>query len=875
MTQSDWSTGISLEDCQSRVGPNHFRPHSGALCSYSIATPGAPISLPVLRQILGMCLGIPALHLQANDITQEAIPISKLLPALLHTLSTFSRLDDAAVESLPASTGALKLWLPIDDPASGPMAAELAPLIIQAAAGIHSDHHGIQRRWQLLLGRRWNHTHRLLAQAAARLDIPFTRLDRANGQLLQLGQGHRRRLFRETISDRTPLLSQPCTHKAILHQLLAGRGIPLPRQREVSNWDEALHAATAIGWPVVLKPVQGNKGKGVWIDLGNRNELEVAWQHNQTQAAGPQLVQQQLDGHDHRLLLSNGELMAVAQRVPASLLADGMHTLKQLIHALNADPKRGVAYERAMNRVPIDQRLLKLLAAQGWSLDATPPAGTRVQLSRTANISQGGSAIDRSSTIHPDNRTLACDICRLLNINVAGLDVITPDISRSWREGRLALVEVNISPGLRPHLVADPDTDLCDRLVRQWMGSSAESRIPVALVTGSIGKTTTTRLLTHLLSICNRRVASVSSTGVLLNDQLLAAGDYAGGGAVQHCLQDPRVEAVVGEVARGGLLKKGLVVADADLVAVLNVLDNHIGANGIRNRNDLAAIKAIAAQAARHLLVLNADDPLVLAMAQQARAEALALVACAPGNATWQAHRAGGGLAALYDPSPSGGLRLFQGDHALLDLELRSIPAAADGAITTLASIAAFAATMGWAMGIPVNKLIEGLQSFGTQPAHQFGRYQQLVNSPFQIIGAWGDGPEAVAALSTYAIRATRQQKNRKLILLSSIDDRTDAFIRHMGAACWGFDVVVCCASRQRRTRQPEEVVQLLANGVRSLQSPAPEILLSHTEEEALPTLVSQLRPGDFCVIRSFESFWIPEALQKALARDPSFAHTR
>lgn len=870
---------MQLSDFRFLSGPNLLANRSGALCVFGNVDPQIYLSAERLRRWLEPLHG---LALPAELPWQQ--PISQLAGPLLLAFTQYSRLLEAPASSWPIGPEAFGLWLPVDDRTSAELATALLCRLV--SAGLAADRTGadntvrpaLSQLWQQLFAQRWNQTHAHLARAAERLGVPWDRFDRGGNQILQLGQGRRRRLFHETVTDNAPVLAMGCRNKALLHQILAGRGIPLPRQRRVTSLEQAQEAAIAIGWPVVLKPEKGGKGQQVWVGISNATALEQAWHINRGSSESPQLVQQLLQGHDHRLLVSGGSLLAVAQRLPAHVRGDGRQSLRQLITALNGDPRRGVGYERLMNRIPIDARLIALLGQQGLGLDDVPAAGISVQLSRTANISQGGSAVDRTGQIHPDNRRLAEDVALLLGVDVVGLDVMTADISRSWREGGLHLLEANLSPGLRPHLLADPQSDLCERLVQQWMGPAEASRIPIALVTGSVGKTSTTRLLSHLLAGDGQVVASVTSTGVSIGDQLLAAGDHAGGGAIRHCLQDPRIDAVVGEVARGGLLKGGLQIPQADVTAVLNVLDNHIGIDGVRSRRDLAEVKAIVARAAQRLLVLNADDPLVLSMgneiatanvakANKAGRRQVALVSRAPGCAAWQAHRAAGHWAALYTTDPQGGLEIWHKGRELLALPLQSIPAAEAGAVGSLAVTAAFAALMACGLGLSVDTIATRLHSFGHLPQHRLGRFQRLLDHPFSVTLAWADGAEALASLSSYALRATRGREARKVLMLSCADNRPDPYIRRMGAAAWGFDVVICCSSRYRRNRHPDEVPRLLAEGVGSLTEPVPKLIVSQTEQEALIVLAGELRAGDFCVIRSFESHWLPGALHEALAR--------
>lgn len=782
-------------------------------------------------------------------------PLAAVVPKLLFALSEQARLHPQPARLLHQGDSDLVLWLPVDSRQAAESVAELVSHIVASVRLARSPDETTAQLWRALHASYWNQTHAHLARAAQLLGIPFYQVQRGREQFLQLGQGHRLRLCHETLTDRTPLFARAATNKESLHDLLQRRGVPLPRQMSADSLEQALAAAEQIGWPVVLKPASGGKGQGVWVGLTGPEALRQAWQSNCGRSQKRQLVQQSLSGEDHRLLLINGELLAVAQRQPAVLFSDGEHPLGEQIAALNADPERGVGYERLKNRVPMDQRLILLLEQQGWTLDSIPPPGTRVQLSRAANLSQGGGAIDCSERVHPDNRLLAEDIARLIGSDVLGLDLISHDISVSWREGGTWLLEANLSAGLRPHLVANPQDDLCQRIVRRWVGEGPRAgRIPTALITGSVGKTTTTRLLAHLLHTSGLRTGMTSSTGMELDGQLISQGDLAGGGSALHLLQDRRVEAMVAEIARGGLLKMGLGLEQVDVGAVLNVLDNHVGIDGISSRQDLARIKSLVPQVSTGLLVLNADDPLVMAMGTGRDPANLALVSEEPGSAVWQLHRQAGHTAVLFGQGREDQVSLFHGDQRQLSIPLRDIPASQDGAIGTIACAAAFATAMATGLGLASDQILQGLRSFGLEDSHRYGRFEVLVHEPWRVVLAWADGPEAIASLSRYAMALSETRPARRVLLLSAVDNRPEVFLRQAGQAAWGFDLVITASSEERRGRHPYEVPALLAEGVRSLGAGGPEVVVAGVESEAVERLAELLRPGDLCVVSSWRT---------------------
>ena len=844
----------------------------GATICINRVGPAIDISGKQLASWLG-CLPTTPRGIRLKEVFPDLEAFTFLLYLLSEHARLFTNQDSVKLTSLSQTESCI--WLAIDARKAAEAVATLSAHILDSIKYNQSPNNNTARLWHALRVQSWNQTHAHLARAARQMGVPFYRLDQGKQQLLQLGQGSRLRLCRETLTDQTPLLAQVATNKQGLHALLQFRGVPLPIQQGVVSLEQAMAAAERIGWPVVLKPATSGKGKGVWVRLGDLDALREAWNSNAAMGLGVQLVQQTLDGADHRLLVVNGALMAAAQRQPAAINCNGVQSLGDQIKALNADPERGVGYERLLNRVQVDGRLTLLLSEQGFTLDSVPSVGTGVQLSRTANISQGGSAIDCSERVHPDNRRLAEDIASLIGADVVGLDLISNDIGVSWREGGTWLLEANLSPGLRPHLVANPKSDLCQRLVRAWVGEGPRAgRIPTAAITGSIGKTTTSRILAHLLQSSGLRVGLCSSTGMELDGEMLVNGDLSGGGPGLQLLQDRRVEALVAEMARGVVLKSGVGLEHLDAVAVLNVLDNHIGVDGIRNRNDLARIKGLVAEAAEGLLVLNANDPLVIAMGHQREPEALALVSAANDlPPAWLEQRAGGHRAASYCMQRTGMIELHWECESVLSLPLRAIPASDDGCIDTMAPAAAFAACLAHGLGMDAEQIEAGLRSFGLKQGHQRGRFEVLVQEPWQVVLTWGDGPEAIRSLARYAIGKTEKSSpGRRVLLLTAPDTRTDTFLKQVGQACQGFDLVITASWFERRGREPHEVPALLAEGIRSLGQQAPAVIELGVETEAVAPLAELIQAGDFCVVCTFATELMREVLLDALGSGQKLA---
>jgi D-alanine-D-alanine ligase-like ATP-grasp enzyme len=588
--------------CKYYGGASIYSSKPGSLISFTFTEPYRHVGIANTNAWLQMVASPYPM-----DVGEGCETLAELVVQMLACLSQHTALHPDRPRLLRIEEEKLQIWTALDDHQASIITAEL---VCRCLKGVierkvpSNDDRGV---WQKLFSRRWNQTHRHLALACEQLDMPCYRIDRHGQQFLQIGQGNRQRLVRETLTDQTSLFASRFTGKDSIHEILASRGVPLPRQRVVRTLEQALMAAVSIGWPVVLKPVSSGKGRGVWVNLQSPTELERAWSANGGDKAPPQLVQQLLQGQDHRFLVSYGELMAVAIRKPSCLVGDGIHTVEQLLEELNADPRRGWSYEKIMNRVPIDQRLNKLLAEQGLELGSIPALNQQISLSRTANISQGGIAVDVTDRTHPHNRLLAIDIARLLNADVVGLDIISSDVEKSWLEGDLWLLEVNLSPGLRPHLIGNPRTNLCSRLITQWCHTHADGRIPTTIVVGDGDAQMPADMLRSLLSRMGKRIGSVDRDKAAIYQEDAHPFPMEKKGLIRQFLLDQRVEGLVCSVTLPTL------IAELDVTEVSYcVFPSHI--NSTVTASDQKTIQHLAMRIislCRDLVICRADDPLL------------------------------------------------------------------------------------------------------------------------------------------------------------------------------------------------------------------------------------------------------------------------
>ncbi len=650
----------------------------------------------------------------------------------------------------------------------------------------HASLRGTARRLAL------NQLTLALVREAAHRGIPWLRLA-IGSEFVQFGHGRLARYAHETVTDTTSALASGIAHdKAATNALLARVGLPTADSSVCASEDDAARVAQRLGFPVVVKPRDGSKGRDVFVRLTDEQQVRAAWRRVAAGGASGVLVERCVQGDDHRLLVIGGRLVAGARRMPAFVVGDGRCTVRQLVAALNSDPRRGRGYERVMEKVDLDHEAMLKLDEAGLTADSVPVPGRKVFLRGTANISRGGHADDVTDAMHPDNRELAERAADAIGLDVAGVDFLSPDIGRSWRENGAALVEVNSNPGLRPHWVADERRDVVGPLFERMFPPGVPARIPTVAVTGSFGKTTTCRMLARILRAVGHRTGLSCSLGSFVDDETVEPGDRAGGGPALRLLSDPRIGAAVFELARGGLLADGLGLEDCDVGAVLNVRENHLGVDGVRSLAQLARVKGLVAQAATRAAVLNADDPFCVEMAARVRARKLVWVGRDADTPLLGRHRAEGGAAVLVETRGQARVLSFrEGARTLAELDLSSMPATLHGASPTRIDNAAFAAASAWALGVAPDLVEAGLRDFDASYAANPGRLNQYEGLPFRLLVDKLAGPPAWEA-TVDMVRAL-PDPGRRLCLLSVLGRRSDAHIASSArAAAPGFDHFVC-----------------------------------------------------------------------------------
>ncbi|NNF39916.1 MAG: cyanophycin synthetase, partial [Woeseiaceae bacterium] len=690
-----------------------------------------------------------------------------------------------------------------------------------------------------------------LVKAAAARNIPWLRL---NGySLVQFGHGRYQQRIQATTTGRTSNIAvELASDKEETNGILRDLGLPVPAQVLVRTQRDAVRAAEKIGYPVVLKPLAGNHGRGVSINLRTPEEVEMGFakasEHGKTS-----IVESYIDGFDHRLLVINGQLVAAAKRVPGHVVGDGKNSIERLVAIVNEDPRRGVGHEKVLTRLEFDHQAERLLAKLGYDKDTVPAEGEVVYLRSTANLSTGGTAIDVTDIIHPDNREMAVRAIRAIDLDIGGVDFLTRDISESYRDAGGGICEVNAGPGFRMHVAPSEGTprDVAGPVIDMLFPPDTPSRIPVAAVTGTNGKTTTCRMLAHILKMSGRTVGLTSTDGVYIGGKLSVPGDMTGPVSSQMILRDPSVDAAVMETARGGMLRSGLGFQECNVAACLNVAADHLGMRGIDTLEALAEIKRVPIEIATDAAVLNADDALCLQMADYTDAEKLCYVTMNPSHPLVKQHIRAGGQAFVLEQGMNGHLITIYDNETHTPLVwTHLIPATIEGRAMHNVQNAMFAAALAYNLDISLEDVRQGLRTFDSTFFQAPGRMNIYDEHPFKVILDYAHNPAAVKAMCSVVDRF--DVEGRRIVVLAAPGDRRDEDISEIaGIAAGHFDHFICRCDDNRRGRGHDEVAVMLKNRLLQDGVPADRIEIVPDEQEATTRALELAQPGDLVLVLS------------------------
>ena len=688
-----------------------------------------------------------------------------------------------------------------------------------------------------------------LVRAAEERDIPWIRLNRQS--LVQFGHGRYQQRIQATTTGLTSNIAvELASDKEETNSILRDLGLPVPAQRLVRTSRDAKRAAERIGFPVVLKPLAGNHGRGVSINLRTLEDVEVAFEKAREHGRNI-IVEAHIEGFDHRLLVVNGKLVAAAKRVPGHVVGDGKHTLEELVDIVNQDPRRGVGHEKVLTRLEFDHQADRLLEKLGYDRSTVPEEGEVVFLRSTANLSTGGTAIDVTDVIHPDNREMAERTIKAIGLDIGGVDFLCNDIAQSYREAGGGICEVNAGPGFRMHVSPSEGTprDVAGPVIDMLFPADAPRRIPIAAITGTNGKTTTCRMLAHILKMAGHTVGLTSTDGVYIDGQLTVAGDMTGPVSARMILRDPSVDAAVMESARGGMLRGGLGFQQCDVAACINVSADHLGLKGIDTLEQLAEVKRVPIEIAQNAAVLNADDALCLQMADYTEAKTLSYVTMNPGHPLVKQHIRAGGQAFVLEEGMNGHMiTIYDNEVHTPLLWSHLIPATIEGRAMHNVQNAMFAAALAYNMGISLEHIRHGLRTFDSTFFQAPGRMNIYDEHPFKVILDYAHNPAAVTAMCNLV--DSLGAEGRKIVVLAAPGDRRDEDIRKIAEIAAGhFDHFVCRRDDNRRGRGDDEVAVMLKNKLLEVGIDADRITLIPDEQEAVHQVLQMAEPGDLLLV--------------------------
>jgi cyanophycin synthetase len=695
-------------------------------------------------------------------------------------------------------------------------------------------------------------TASIIDEAVSR-GIPWIRLNKYS--LCQLGYGENQKRIQATVTSQTSSIGvELACDKEDTKYLLEQAEIPVPKG-EIVKSEEALESALrSIGYPVVIKPVNGNHGRGITTNITDKENAIIAY-HAAKNVSKSVIVEKYITGDDYRVLVINYKLVAAAKRTPARVIGDGKSTIEQLIDEVNKHPKRGYGHEKVLTYITVDDMTLTILKNKKLTLKSILKKDEILNLKDTANLSTGGTAEDVTDIIHPYNVFMCERIARIIGLDVCGIDIMTSSISEPLPETNGAVLEVNAAPGFRMHL--DPAEGLARNIaapvIDMLFPPGQDFKIPIVAVTGTNGKTTTTRLIAHLLKLKGFKVGYTTTDGIYIQNRLLVKGDCTGPQSAEFVLRDPTVNFAVLETARGGLLRAGLGFATCNVGVVTNVAADHLGLKGIHTIEQLAKVKGVIPESVMPsgYAVLNADDDLVYNMRTDLKCN-VALFSMDEQNAKIKKHAKRGGMSAIYE---NGYITICKGEWKLRICKAVNVPLTMGGRASFMIQNILPAALTAFVSGVKIEDIKVGLESFIPSPSQTPGRLNLFEFKNFTLLLDYAHNPAGLRALQKLI---ERMDGKPKVGIIAGIGDRRFEDNVEIGQiAAEMFDEVIIRQDKNLRGKTDQELIDMLTIGIKKVDPKKPFKVIPN-EFEAITYAVKHAKKGSLIVLCSDV---VPDAL--------------
>ena len=679
-----------------------------------------------------------------------------------------------------------------------------------------------------------------IVDEAAKRGIPYIRLNKQS--LVQLGYGVNQKRIRATIASTTSNIAVDIAcDKEETKLLLEAAEIPVPRGTVIRTEAGLEEAIAKFGYPLVIKPIDGNHGKGNTTNITNKEQALKAFEAAKAYSRSV-IVERFITGFDFRCLVINNKFICAALRTPASVVGDGEHNLQWLVDETNKDPRRGYGHEKVLTQITIDQFTQKMLDDAGITMEYIPKKGERVLLKPTANLSTGGTSTDVTDEVHPANVFMFERIARIIGLDICGIDVMATDLRTPVSENGGAILEVNAAPGFRMHIepAEGLPRNVAEPVVDMLFPKGSAGRIPIISITGTNGKTTTTRLTAHIAKSAGKKVGYTTSDGVYIQNQLMMRGDCTGPVSSQFVLKDPTVDFAVLECARGGILKAGLAFQNCDVAVVTNVAADHLGLGGIYTVEAMARVKAVVPETVfpHGYAVLNADDELVYKMRKDLKCN-IALFSMDENNPRIKEHAAENRLSCVFE---NGFITLMKGNWKIRVLPAKEIPITYEGkAVHNINNCLPAVLSSYLFRDITIEDIRTGLQTFIPSEKLTPGRLNFFHFKNFTMLADFAHNPHGLNLLCDFV---SKLDFKTKIGVISGTGDRRDDDIRELGEISGKhFDEIIIRCDKNLRGRTADEIMGLLEEGIRKVNTTVPIIKIAN-ENEALEYIYAHPREG-------------------------------